>query len=66
VFSGAAGISSSPNSVNHSSVVRSFMVSATSPYTVSIWLARRSSVAYRSLAQAGRTASMKAFQCLSL
>jgi hypothetical protein len=32
---------------------------------VSIWRARRSSVAYRSLAQAGRTALMKAAQCLS-
>src|SRR4051794_17859690 len=31
VFSGAAGISSSRNNANHSAVVRSFMVSATSP-----------------------------------
>src|SRR3984893_18855923 len=66
VLSGAAGISSSPNSASHSCVVRCFIVSATNPYTASIWCARCSSVEYNSLAHGGCTAFIKAFQCLSL
>src|SRR5246127_127597 len=53
VFSGAAGISSSPSSPSHSCVERCFIVSASNPYTVSIWRARCSSVEYSSLAHGG-------------
>jgi len=63
---GDAGISNSANRVSHSSVVRSSIVVATNPYTVSICLARMANVANSGTFHAGWTASMNAFQCLSL